>query len=162
MLLNSFYFLLGLGARMQDVVKLGAPIAGLFVTLLSSHLLLLLVGSALWNEGVHLILHGSDRRRDCTASEGFYIDVDTLLIARYGLEPYVDVVKMNISSYYLSQQCVCGWSVYCGQHGWSTPVSTTGPDDFCQRRRSSRIPHGNAGWAGTVSTYYTESTMTAA
>lgn len=76
---------------MQDVVRLGAPIAGLFATLLSSHLLLLLMGSALWNEAVHLVLHGVDRRRDCTAFEGFYIDVDTLLIARYGLESYVDV-----------------------------------------------------------------------
>ena len=103
---------------MQDVVKLGAPIAGLFVTLLSSHLLLLLVGSALWNEVVHLILHGSDRRRDCTASEGFYIDVDTLLIARYGLEPYVHVVKMNISSYYFfSNACVGGASTAASMAG---------------------------------------------
>lgn len=87
MLLNVFYFLLGLGARMQDVVRLGAPIAGLFATLLSSHLLVLLMGTALWNGAVRLLLlQGADR----SASEGFRIDVDTLLIARYGVEPCVD------------------------------------------------------------------------
>jgi hypothetical protein len=90
MLLNVFYFLLGLGARMQDVVRLGAPIAGLFATLLSSHLLVLLVGSTLWNGAVHLVLQGAYRRRDRTVPEGFYIDIDTILIARYGLEQCVD------------------------------------------------------------------------
>jgi len=156
-LLNIFYFVLGLGARMQDVVSLGAAVTALFTTLLSSHLLVLLAGSALWN-GAVLLLHGADRRRNSVTPEGFSIDLDTLLIARYALELHFNCVLKSHFSDSL-QQCVCGWSVYCGEHGWSTPFSATRPDGFRKRGRSSGISDRNASRAGTASIAQMEGMM---
>lgn len=108
MFLLTFYCILGLMTRLQDLIALGFPIAILFITLLSSHLLFAYIGSQLWNKLVttvfihnrhskylpsiikRILLAIENNHNTTTTTTGmdeaymqrYLIDMDSLLIAR--------------------------------------------------------------------------------